>query len=183
MGRSATEGAAVAERLPISVCRVHTSEGVKDYVTCVPERTAFARGLAPEAIIGVLLQPVDQVASITPAVFARNRVFVDFLHDVIARRGAELPGLIAEARRQGEGWVYVIDQRTRDPKGRVPPEDIVGVFAVQGGRIVTGSYQRSPKHLILSADGFFQLGAELQACLLEELAAKAEPGAAPDRRT
>jgi hypothetical protein len=171
----------VADGLPINVCRVHTPDGVKDYVTCVPHETAFKRGLVPEAVIGVLLQPVDQVAAITPEVFARNRVFVDFLHEVIARRGPGLPGLVAEARRQGDGWVYIIDQRTRDPRGHIPPEDIVGVFAVQGGRVVPDSYQRSPKHLILSADGFFRLDAELQACLLEELAARAEPSAAADR--
>ena len=170
----------MAEGLPINVCRVNTPDGVKDYVTCVPHQTAFERGLAPEAIIGVLLQPFDQVASITPAVFARNRVFVDFMHEVIARRGPGLPGLVAEARRQGDGWVYIIDQRTRNPQGHIPPEDIIGVFAVQGGRIVPDSYQSSPKHMILSADGFFRLGAELQACLLEELAGRADPGAAPD---
>jgi len=166
----------VAEGLPISVCRVGTPDGVKDYVTCLPQQTAFEHGLAPEAIIGVLLRPVDQVAAITPDVFARNRVFVDFLHEVIARRGPGLPGLVAEARRQGDGWVYIVDRRTRDPHGHIPPKDIIGVFAVQGGRIAPDSYQRSPKHLILSADGFFRLGAELQACLLEELTARAEQG-------
>lgn len=155
--------------LPISICRVNTPEGVKDYVTCVPHQTAFERGLVPEAVVGVLLQPIDKVASITPAVFAQNRVFVDFLHAVIARRGPELAGLIAEARRQGTGWVYLIDQRTRDPQKHIPPEDIIGVFAVADGRIVPGTYQLSPKYLILSADGFPQLGAELQACVLEEL--------------
>ena len=77
--------------------------------------------------------------------------------------------------------VYVIDQRTRDPQGHIPPEDIVGAFAVQGGEIVPGSYRHSPKHLILSADGFFRLGAELQACLLKELETRAVPGAAPER--
>ncbi|MBX7106519.1 MAG: hypothetical protein K1X57_20760 [Gemmataceae bacterium] len=173
----------MAEALPITVCRVRTPDGVKDYVTCVPHQAAFASGLAPEVIVGVLLRPVDQVTAITPEVFARNRVFVDFLHAVIARRGPGLPGLVAEARRQGEGWVYIIDQRTRNPQGHIPPEDIIGVFAVQRGRIVPDSYQSSPKHLILSADGFLQLGAELQACLLEELASvpDAEPGAAADR--
>lgn len=144
--------------LPISICRVNTPDGVKDYVTCMPHQTVFERGLAPEAVIGVLLQPVDEVASITPAVFARNRVFVDFMHGVIARRGPETPGLIAEARKQGDGWVYIVDQRTRDPQGHIPPEDIVGVFAVKGGQIVPNSCRPNPKHLTLSADGFFQLG-------------------------
>ena len=32
--------------LPISVCRVNTPAGVKDYVTCVPHEQAFARGLS-----------------------------------------------------------------------------------------------------------------------------------------
>jgi hypothetical protein len=156
--------------LPITVCRANMPDGVKDYVTCLPNEHIFARGLAAEAIVGVLLRPLEPGEAITPAVFARNRVFVDFLHGVIARRGPELPGLLAAARRQGEGWVYVIDQRTRTPADAVPPEDIIGAFEVQGGQLVPGSYRPSPKHMILSADGFFQLGDELQACLLEELA-------------
>lgn len=159
--------------LPMNVCRVKTAEGEKDYVTCLPHEQAFERGLAPEAIVGVLLRPLEPDEPITPALFARNRVFVDFMHDVIARRGPTLPGLIAEARRQGDGWVYIIDQRTRNPQGHIPPEDIVGVFAVKSGEIVTGSYQPCPKHQILSADGFFRLEGELQACLLEELASRA----------
>jgi hypothetical protein len=126
--------------LPISVCRVYTPEGARDYVTCLPHEQAFAKGIPPEAIIGELLRPLKPREAITAAVFARNRVFVDFLHAVIARRGPQLPGLIAAARRQGNGRVYVIDQRTRTPQGAVPPEDIVGVFEVKDGQVVPGSY-------------------------------------------
>jgi hypothetical protein len=159
--------------LPIHVCRVQTPEGVKEYVTCLPLEQVFERGLPPEAILGMLLRPLAPGERITPELFARNRVFVDFLHAVIARRGPALSGLLAEALRQGEGWVYIIDQRTRNPQGHIPPEDIVGVFAVRGGEIVPGSYQPCPKHRILSDDGFFRLEPELQACLLEELARRA----------
>ena len=158
--------------LAIGVFRAHTPDGVKDYVSCLPREEVFARGLVPEAIIGVLRRSLEPGERVTPAVFAGNPAFEDFLHEVIARRGPQLPDLIAEARRQREGWVYIIDQRTRTPRGDVPPEDIVGGFAVKSKKIVPGSYQRSTKHLILSADGFFRLGAELQACLLEELASR-----------
>ncbi len=178
--RRLREGILVSDGLPIHVCRVDTPDGEKDYVTCLPQEAIFEHGLISEAIIGVLLRPVDQVAAITPEVFAPNQVFVDFLHEVIARRGPGVSGLIAEARRQGEGWVYIIDQRTRNPPGHIPPEDIVGVFAVKGGQIVSDSYQRSPKHQILSADGFLRLEAGLQACLMEELAARGDSGAAAD---
>src|SRR5262245_41224535 len=147
----------------IGVYRTDTPEGTKDYISCLPNDFVFAHGLPPEAIIGVLLRPLEPGETISPDAFARNRIFVDFMHEVIARRAPGLPGLIAEARQQREGWVYLVDQRTRNPQGEVPPEDIVGCFQVKDGLIVPASYQPSPRHLILSADGFFQLGPELQA--------------------
>ena len=157
--------------LTMNVCRVDTPDGAKDYVTCLSHEHVFKHGIPPEAIIGVLLRPLESGEAITPSVFARNRVFVEFMHSVIARRGPELPGLMAEAKRQGEGWVYVVDQRTPTPQGAVPPEDIVGAFEIKIGQVVPGSYRASPKHMILSPNGFFRLGSELQPCLLEELAA------------
>jgi hypothetical protein len=156
--------------LSITVCRVENPDGAKYYVTCLPVEQLCVRGLAPEAIIGVLLRPLKPDEVITPAVFVQNRVFVDFLHRVIARHGPELPGVIAEAGRQRDGWVYVIDQRTRTPQGAVPPEDIIGAFEVRGGQVVPDSYLPFPSHMILTEDGFFRLGAELQALLLQELA-------------
>ena len=165
------------EQLPLNIFSVDTPDGIKDYVSCLPHELVFARGLVGEAIMGVLLQPLDRQERITPDVFAPNRVFVDFMHDVVARRGPEQPGLVAEAQRQGDGWVYVIDQRTPTPGGAVPPEDIVGWFEVRGGRVVAGSYKPCPKHVVLTDDGFFNLGPELQACLLEELENRLSPAA------
>lgn len=156
-------------RLPINICSVETPEGSKQYVTCLSQEVVFQHGLPGEAIIGVLQRQLGPGEAITPEVFARNRAFVEFLHSVIARRDPELPGLQADAKRQGDGWVYVIDQRTPTPQGAVPPEDIFGAFSVKNGQVVPGSYQASHKHLILSPRGFFDLGEELQACLLEEL--------------
>lgn len=157
--------------LPIIVCRVESPEGPKDYLTCLSHEQAFQHGLPAEAIIGVLTRPLEPGEAITPSVFARNRVFVEFLHSVIARRGPATAGMIAEAKRQGEGWVYIIDQRTPTPQGGVPPEDILGAFKIENGQVVPDSYSASPKHQILSANGFFRLGHELQPCLLDELAA------------
>ena len=45
--------------LPISVFRVNTAEGAKDYVHCLGHEQVFARGLAPEGIIGVLLRQLE----------------------------------------------------------------------------------------------------------------------------
>ncbi len=154
----------------VYICRVETPEGDKDYVTLITPEQMNSRGLAPEAIVGVLSRVLAEGESITPDLFARNRVFVEFLHSVIARRGPTLPGLVAEAKRQGVGLVCIVNQRTRTPGGPVPPEDIIGVFEVRNGEVVPGSYHASPKHRILSAAGFFQLPADLQEALVEELA-------------
>ena len=158
--------------LLIFVCRVDTPEGSKDYVTLISPKVAFSQGLAPEAIVGVLLRPLAPQEPITPQVFARNRVFVEFMHAVVAQHGPVQGGCQAEAKRLGEGWIYIIDRRTPTPGGPVPPEDIIGAFKVKHGEVVPGSYRPSDKHMILSARGFFQLDGGLQECLLRELAAK-----------
>jgi hypothetical protein len=153
----------------IHVCRVETPDGTKDLVTLLPPESFFADGLVPEAVIGTCLRPVATGEAIRPDNFARNPEFVEFMHGLIAAQGPQLPGLRAEARRQGDGWVYLIDGRTRTPQGSVPPHDVIGVFQVENGLIVAGSYRGNPNHRILSEDGFFQLPADLQELLLAEL--------------
>jgi hypothetical protein len=158
--------------LPIHLCRVETPEGFKDYVTLVSPEVSFKQGLAPEAILGVLSRPVDAGQPISPAVFAGNPVFVQFLHDVIARHAPTEPSCQSHARQQGTGWLYIIDQRTATPDGDVPAEDIVGGLEVKQGEVVAGSYRPNPNHRILSERGFFQVSPFLQACLLKEISAR-----------
>jgi hypothetical protein len=144
----------------------------QDLFSVLPPEIVFVRGLAPEAIVGRLTRPLGEGEAISPENFARNRAFVEFLHEVITRHAPELAALQGEAQRIGEGWVYVIDARTMDPRGRVPPEDILGGFEVKTGRVVPDSYRRNAKHVILSKDGFFQLDAVLRERLLGELASR-----------
>jgi hypothetical protein len=151
------------------ICQVKTPDGEQHYITLLPPEAFFAHGLVPEAIVGVLSRPLEAGERITPEVFVRNRVFVDFLHEVIARHAPSQPGFQAEARRLGNGWIYVVDQRTPTPQGPVPPEDILGAFEVKNGEVVPGSYRRSPRHRILSSNGFFRLDAGLHQCLMQEL--------------
>jgi hypothetical protein len=164
----------------IYVCHVVTPEGAKDYITLLPPEQTFSRGLAAEAIVGQLIRPLEDGEPITPDGFARNSVFVAFLHAVIARRGPGLPDLVAEAKRQGNGWIHLIDERTRTPDGAVPPEDIIGAFEARGGKVLPHSYQASPRYRILSPDGFFRLSPALHAVLLEELANLPEVPSAAD---
>jgi hypothetical protein len=156
----------------VYVCQVDTPDGVRDYVTLLPPELFCTRGLASEAIVGELLRRPGSEETITPQNFAPNRVFVEFMHGVIARHAPRQPGCRAEAERLGQGWIYIIDQRTPTPHGPVPTEDIIGAFEVKGGAVVPQSYRASPNHLILSSGGFFRLDRGLQTCLLQELASR-----------
>jgi hypothetical protein len=144
-------------------------EGMQEIVSLLSEDAVFAHGLVPQAVIGKLLRRSDEGGALTPANFAVNTSFVDFLHDVIGRRGADHPDLMAEARRLGSGRVYVIDGRTPTPQGDVPPTDILGAFRVEAGAVEPGSYERNPNHRVLSDNGFFRLEPALQEQLLVEL--------------
>lgn len=159
----------MVHQLPILICRVQSPEGPRDYVTCLDEQHLTARGLPAEAVLGIIPRPLQSGEPITPANFTWNRGFVEFMHAVIARRGPKLSGIRGQARRQREGWLYVVDQRTPTPQVSIPPEDIVGAFQVRDGQVLPDSYHPSQSHIVLSAHGFVRLGPELQACLLDEL--------------
>jgi len=156
--------------LPITVCNVNTPEGPKDYVACLPPEVLQKRGLAAEAIVGVLLKPTIKGEPIKPENFARNGAFVDFMHDVIARRAPGLPAFISEARRQVDGFIYIIDQRTLR-QDQVPAEDVIGAFEIKNGD-VAGAYKPNPQHRVLSTRGFVRLDPQLLTCFMEELMKK-----------
>jgi len=162
-------------KLPIGVTRVDTEGGTTDYITCIPMERVFAGGLTSEAIVGVLLRPLQDGERIQIENFAANRVFVDLMQAVISSRGPFVPQLIATAKELRNGPLYVIDQRTKTPDTEVPETDVFGEFDVKNGEIVPGSYRPNTNHYLLSADGFFRLGAELEQCLMQALAAIPDP--------
>jgi hypothetical protein len=163
-------------QLPITITRVDTPEGERDYVSCMPADWVAAHGLPKEAVIGMLTRPLDpRNPVIAPAVFARNATFVDFMHSVIARHGPRSAALLAEGRKEN-GWIYVVDRRTRTPDKQVPARDVFGAFELRDGAIVPGSYRPNNDHFVLSVDGFFQLPGELGAALLEELSQLGQQG-------
>jgi hypothetical protein len=156
----------------VHVVRVNHQDGPRDYLTLLKPDTVFAQGLTPKAIVGVMRRLLQPGEKITPDLFILNRPFVDFLHGVLARYSPGQPACQAEARQVGEGFIYILDQRTPTPEDEVPPEDIIGALEVRDGNIIPDSYRPNPNHLILSARGFFRLDDTLHGCLMQELAAR-----------
>jgi hypothetical protein len=152
----------------IYVVDVQTPDGEKHYVTLLPPDTSFSQGLMREVIAGELLAPWESGKPFIPEFFVPNPAFVEVMHEVIGRVGPELPNCRAEAHRIGDGFLYLIDQRTPTPGGAVPPEDIIGAFEVRSGAVVEESYRSNSNHKILSTHGFFRLDAQLRERLVRE---------------
>ena len=154
---------------PLALVRLHGNDTHCSVVIAAGGRPS-ARGIHPAEIVG-LFELVNGEPNMLPASFAGGKDFADFLHDSIARHGPATQCLVDAAKVQRGGYVYVIDGRTPTPQGRVLPEDIVGSFRVEHGRISAAGYQRFPSHRLFTERGFFQLEAELLSAWLADLEA------------
>src|SRR5712691_1521181 len=109
------------------VYEVEVDGAKKRYLSPLPHEIAFQVGLTTEAIIGELANDSDEISIES---FKPNPIFKNFLQWVIGKHALSIPTLVAEAKRQHDGYVYVLDLRTPTPDGAVPPEDIIGGFEV-----------------------------------------------------
>ena len=133
-------------------------------------------GLPNEAIaglVGVPAQDRNSLSAVTGGRFSRgefrpNPAFAVFMHNVIRTFGPHTRELQDEAQRQGNGFIYIIDLRTPEGQmGNVPPEDIIGAFAVENGKL--GAYEPNHEHLVFSANGLVQLPPSLNELHRQQL--------------
>lgn len=130
-----------------------------------PEEVNKAGGLSSVVVCGMF-----EGEETKPEFFRENKFFVDFMHSIIETKGKELPSLNEVAKRQKNGYLYIIDFRTPEGiMGNVPPEDIIGAFKVENGEIVQNSYQRIIAHKIFTKNGLVKLPPGLNELFLEEL--------------
>ncbi|MBB5867452.1 hypothetical protein F4553_000831 [Allocatelliglobosispora scoriae] len=161
----------MTDGLKVFVYQVNTGEGERGFVSVLEPDWVFKHGLHPEAIVGSLREGVhlDQAG---PEDFQENPAFVRLLSGVLFDHLDQDENLQREAGIQAEGYVYLLDARTTDPGGRVPPEDIIGAVAVTGGQIVADSYQHNSRHRLLTGKGWFRLPQQLEILLLQQLRAR-----------
>jgi hypothetical protein len=152
---------------PVFVYRIADDAGEKLVVAIVEPAVVQEHGLVPEAILGAVPGPGAAAAPppITPESFQRNHEFVRFLESLIRDHVGEVDGVRREAERLGTGSVYLVDGRTADPDGTVPPQDIIGALEVRDGAPAADSYRHNPNHRLLTERGFFVLPPELEAAL------------------
>ena len=132
-----------------------------------PEEAQVLGGIPIQAVVGEF---EGEAEDFSVGSFRPNPLFSAFLHKTIQTWGPEDPELRAAARGQASGWIYIIDLRTPEgPQGRVPAEDIVGAFQVQGGEIIGASYQPLPTHLVYTHNGMCRLPASLRIAMIRRL--------------
>jgi hypothetical protein len=151
-----------------------TDKGERDVVALLESEWVFQHGLPPEAIVAVVRKGADSDA-LVPGDIWENPAFLRLLSRVIYENVEGCPVLRREAEVQGDGYVYLLDARTPEPGGRVPPEDIIGMVSVSNGGIVPGSFRHNPRHRLLTVNGWFRLPEELEAALQWRIRAKSRP--------
>jgi hypothetical protein len=153
------------------VVTVHSPDGtLHHYCTLLsPDLISSKESLIPEVVIGSFRDRSGEVPTeFLPEGFLPNPKFVQVLHEFLVETVPQQAGFVAEAvQGGGEGWVYLFDQRTPDPTGDVPLEDILGGFEFKGGGLA--GYSPNQSHLLYSQRGLFDLRAGLNAAFLKYL--------------
>ena len=136
-----------------------TVEGVnKYYCTFVPHEHVFKYGLIDAVIIGEV-EKSDSGEMDFINTFKENSLFKKTIFNFIETEAINEPSLITEAKKQNNGWVYIIDQRTPTPEGEVPPSDIMGAFEVTNGNL--GNFKANQNYQLKSDNGFTNFGEAL----------------------
>jgi len=153
----------------IFVFQIDAGAGVQEVVSILGPDAVFEHGLCNEAILGILGPDANGSQRITPERFRENRGFVQYLGALLAEHVYGLEGLQRAAEEMGDGYVYLLDARTPEPEGQVPPADIIAAIRVQASVLVAGSYQHNRNHRLLTEHGFFRLPPELATILQTDL--------------
>jgi hypothetical protein len=141
------------------------TRGKFNVVSFISPSVVANRGTPSAAIVGTL---PSNVLKIDPETLKPNPYFVRFLHWVIAIHGPLAPSLMSAAHQLGNGTLLVTDGRVATT-GQHKPEDILGRFRLDQGRIVADSYRPHLDYLVVTQNGLFVLEPWLHARLLEEI--------------
>ena len=145
----------MSEKLELNIVETTVGGEVKNYGTFLPHSVVIEHGLIGEVIVGEFKLQETGELNIENG-FIANSLFKETIFSFIKKLMASDPNLINAAKEQKEGWVYIIDQRTPDPQGEVPPQDIIGAFEVVKANL--GEFSPNKNYSIKSHNGFVDFG-------------------------
>ena len=134
--------------------------GILTAVTWFSRNLIEKRGLPPASICGVLPYldaPMDEEH------FTQNHQFIQALHKL--NLNSLDPDLLAFAKATIEPAVAIIDQRSTDPNGDVPLQDIIGQYSIVAGRVQ--GYQPNSAYRLITSQGIFKLTPWIRKSIVE----------------
>ena len=149
----------------IGIYEAKEDDKTTKYLSILPGSYVFDNGLQSENIVGIVW---GDAPNLSPMNVRPNPVFIEIFHECIYNTAITLPDLAAEAQRQGDGYVYIVDPRAPENQ-EVTPDDLVGAVEVKGGQFVEGSYSPNPDYLFIGKNGPCQLLMEYQTAILKRL--------------
>ncbi len=155
------------------IVNITNSNGEEMYLYSILSKDFInENGLLNVAVVGKFTDTeIHKDGSLVVDSFQANPDFVYFFHEFLDSFGRNSSSLSAKATQQEEGsWVYLIDQRVKDINATAAPEDIIGGFKVEQGKL--GEYAGNPSHVLLTKAGIFQLEQGLKAELISTIKAQ-----------
>ncbi|MHA7627143.1 hypothetical protein [Corallococcus sp. M7] len=134
-------------------------------ISVLPPERVLTGGLPIHAIASTLHDPHGG-----PDGFEVNPAFVALLHQVVRECAPADPAAQAVAQRLGRGWLVISDQRLPPGQERVPPEDIIGSFTIEAGRISSEGYAPNAGYRVFTHHGLVRLPGTLQEILITRAA-------------
>jgi hypothetical protein len=138
--------------------------GVSKYYT-FSEIDVFNQGLIKEAIIGINKDKNSTASKINPESFLENTVFKKLMHKVIKEETPNILAFQRELRKQGDGYIYVIDRRGNTGEGKT--HNIIGAFKIKNSKVV--EYEINKNHRLFTEEGFFILDSYVEKKLIEKI--------------
>jgi len=122
-------------------------DGTKRHLICFldPDH-AKEVGIDLRAIVGEFSPGPE--GDFDPTTFAVNSEFIASLVDYMNIQASIVPSLIADAKKNAGGMLYLLDPRyTPSADEEPPPTELIGAYSVdEDGTIVEDSFQYNEKH-------------------------------------
>ena len=150
----------MSNELSLKVMETTINEEQKFLCTFVSHDLIFKHGLIGSVIVGEV-DKLDNGDFDFDSGFRANSLFKETIFNFVQNIMINDSGLIEAAKQQNEGWVHIIDQRTKTPQGEVPAYDIIGGFKVENKELK--SFSENPNYQIRSENGFTNFGKSLNS--------------------
>ncbi len=102
-----------------------------------------------ELFLGRLIDPEKEIIHEN---ISYNADFLVVLHQVIRDLMVNDPDVIAEAKSQPNGFVFIVDRRSPE-NAEVEKEDVIGIFLVNENKTDASRYRPNPDYKLISKRG------------------------------